>query len=139
MTVMEKVSYLKGLAEGLGLDENDKRDKIIGAIIDTLEGIAESIETIEVDIADVSDQLDAVDEDLAEVEEYVYEEDEEYDDEDFFPVKCPECGEEIFVDDDALGEDYIICPKCGTKLEFDFGCDCGCEDCDHSDSEEESK
>ena len=29
MTVTEKAAYIKGLAEGLGLDENNKQDKII--------------------------------------------------------------------------------------------------------------
>ena len=37
MTVTEKVSYLKGLAEGLGIDENEKNGKVIKAIIDVLD------------------------------------------------------------------------------------------------------
>ena len=36
MTVTEKVSYLKGLAEGLGIDENEKNGKVIKAIIDAV-------------------------------------------------------------------------------------------------------
>ena len=39
MTVTEKVSYLKGLAEGLGIDESEKNGKMIKAIIDVLEDI----------------------------------------------------------------------------------------------------
>lgn len=134
MTVMEKVSYLKGLAEGLGLDENDKKDKIIKAIIDTLAEVADSIECIEEDIADIGDQVDAIDEDLAEVEEFVYEDEDDEDDEDFYSVTCPECGEEIFLDEDAIDEEYFNCPACGSKLEFDY--DCGCEDCEHDEDEE---
>ena len=39
MTVTEKVSYLKGLAEGLGIDENEKNGKVIKAIIDVLDDL----------------------------------------------------------------------------------------------------
>ena len=64
----------------------------------------------------------AVDEDLADVEEFLYddEEDDDFDDDDFVQVTCPECNEDIFLDPDALDEDYIDCPACGTKLEFEF-------------------
>ena len=41
MTVTEKVSYLKGLAEGLGIDESEKNGKMIKAIIDVLEDFGE--------------------------------------------------------------------------------------------------
>ena len=34
MEIKEKVAYIKGLAEGLGLDENDKNGKVLAAIID---------------------------------------------------------------------------------------------------------
>ncbi|MBQ2676019.1 MAG: hypothetical protein IJF54_01280 [Clostridia bacterium] len=143
MTVIEKVAYLKGLAEGLGLDENNKTDKLISAIIDVLDDMALTLCDIEDDVADISDQVDAVDEDLADVEEFLYEdEDDDCDcdcdcDDEFFQVTCPECGEDIFVDDDMLEDEFINCPACGTKLEFDFDdcdcedddCDCGC--CDH--------
>lgn len=143
MTVIEKVAYLKGLAEGLGLDENNKTDKLISAIIDVLDDMALTLSDIEDDVADISDQVDAVDEDLADVEEFLYEdEDDDCDcdcdcDDEFFQVTCPECGEDIFVDDDMLEDEFINCPACGTKLEFDFDdcdcedddCDCGC--CDH--------
>ena len=122
MTVIEKVSYLKGLAEGLGLDESNKHDKLIRAMIDVLDGIAAEFEMIDEDMAELSEQIDAVDEDLADVEEFLYddEEDDDFDDDDFVQVTCPECNEDIFLDPDALDEDYIDCPACGTKLEFEF-------------------
>ena len=44
MTVTEKVSYLKGLAEGLGIDESEKNGKMIKAIIDVLEDIGLELE-----------------------------------------------------------------------------------------------
>ena len=122
MTVIEKVSYLKGLAAGIGLDESNKHDKLIRAMIDVLDEIAAEFEMIDEDMAELSEQIDAVDEDLADVEEFLYddEEDDDFDDDDFVQVTCPECNEDIFLDPDALDEDYIDCPACGTKLEFEF-------------------
>ena len=36
MTIGEKVSYIKGLAEGLGLEGDTKEGKILNAIIDNV-------------------------------------------------------------------------------------------------------
>ena len=43
MTVTEKVAYLKGLAQGLGMDADNKQDKLIAAIIDVLDDVALSL------------------------------------------------------------------------------------------------
>ena len=72
MTVYEQISYLKGLAEGLGLDENNKQDKLIKAIIDVLDEIAVSIDELEDVSEELCEQIDAVDEDLASLEEDFY-------------------------------------------------------------------
>ena len=37
MTVTEKVAYLKGLMEGLSVDETSKEGKILKAVVDVLE------------------------------------------------------------------------------------------------------
>ena len=50
MEISEKVAYLKGLAEGLKLDEETKEGKLIAAIIDVLDAMAE-------EFADVEDEL----------------------------------------------------------------------------------
>ena len=39
----EKVSYLRGLAEGLGLDENTNEGKLFTHIIDILDDMANAI------------------------------------------------------------------------------------------------
>ena len=75
MTISEKVSYIKGLADGLELGD-DKQSKVIKAIIDVLDDIACDVESIEEDLAELSEQIDAVDEDLAEVEDLIYEDDD---------------------------------------------------------------
>ena len=120
MTVSEKVSYIKGLAEGLGLDENNKTDKILQNIIDVLDDMAAELACAEDDILDLNDTVDEIDEDLGELEDFVYDDEDDMDDDYFYQVTCPKCGTEIYLDEDTLAEESIACPECGTDLEFEF-------------------
>ena len=129
MGVSEKVAYLKGLAEGLGLDAESKEGKLFAAIIDVLDEMAEEILDLEEEMADIEEGLDAVSDDLSEVEETLYELEDEFDDddnedeedeEDCFMTTCPACEEEIFFDETVLEDGEGVCPNCGEKLEFDL-------------------
>ena len=129
MGVSEKVAYLKGLAEGLGLDAESKEGKLFAAIIAVLDEMAEEILDLEEEMADIEEGLDAVSDDLSEVEETLYELEDEFDDdddedeedeEDCFMTTCPACEEEIFFDETVLEDGEVVCPNCGEKLEFDL-------------------
>lgn len=137
MTISEKVSYIKGLADGLELDDN-KESKILKAIIDVLDDISVSIAEIEDGCAEICEQLDAVDEDLSTLEDDFYEDDECCCDDDddecccedddcCYEIECPACNDVIYLDEDMIDEGSIKCPNCGTNLEFDFD-DCECDD-----------
>lgn len=141
MTLTEKVAYLKGLAAGLDLDKDSKETKIFEAMFDILEDMALTVTDIDEDLSSVEEYVDEIDADLDDLEEYVYCEDDEddfccCDDEDeLYEVACPSCGEEIYLDDEMLDEEFIECPACGEKLELDIDfddcdCDCGCDCCD---------
>ena len=141
MNTSEKVAYVKGLAEGLGYDNKSKEGKILTAILDILEDVAHDIEDLEENAWDLGEAIDQVSDDLAEIEELVYDEDfddEEDEDEDedyepcscccggededepvFYEVTCPKCGNTITIDEDVLDLGAIDCPNCGEKLEFD--------------------
>lgn len=140
MNISEKVAYIKGLAEGLSLDESTKEGKLLAAIIDILDDVSVEIDDIEETISDLGDQIDAVDEDLSTVEEIIYDDEDDEDDDccccgddeddEVYEVECPACNDIIYLDADMLAEDGVDCPNCGTRLEFDFdGCDC-CDDDD---------
>ena len=43
MTVTEKVAYLKGLAEGLGIQEDSKEGKLLKTVMDVLADLAVSV------------------------------------------------------------------------------------------------
>lgn len=130
MNLTERIAYIRGLCEGLKLDENKDEVKVLSAIIDLLEDMAYDVTDLEDVVDDVCDQVDEIDEDLSEVEEFVYsddfcdcwdDEDEEFSDDDaYYEVTCPSCGETTILDEDALLGGEINCPECGEKLEFDF-------------------
>ena len=80
MTIAEKVSYIKVLAEGLKLDADSANGKILTAIIDVLGDIALNIEDIDSDLADLTDVVDDVEEDLMYLEDEVYGDDDYGDD-----------------------------------------------------------
>lgn len=124
MSISEKVAYLRGLMEGMRIDESTNEGKLFAAIIDALDDIALEIEDLSDEVMELSDGLDVVSDDLEDVEELIYddEDDEEEDDEEeeCYATTCPECEEEIYFDDYMLEEGEIVCPNCGAKLEFDL-------------------
>ena len=146
MDICEKIAYIKGLAEGLNLDETKPKGKILAAIIDLLGDITEEICDIEEGCEEIIEQIDAVDEDLADLESFIYEDDEDEDDcdcdcdccdDEVYEIECPACNDVIYLDADMLEEEGMVCPNCGTDLEFDFeGCDCDCCDCGTEETEE---
>lgn len=161
MNLTEKISYIKGLAEGLNLDESKAEVKIINAIVDLLDDIAFEVNDMEDLYDELSAQVDEIDHDLATLESYVYDDefdcdcdncsdcdDDFMDDENpFYEVTCGSCNQKINVSEDVLLEGEIECPNCGELLEFDFsglfdnecgedGC-CSCDSCDEDDKDTE--
>lgn len=141
MTSSEKVAYIKGLAEGMKIDDSTNEGKLLLNILDVLEDITLDMEDIEDGLVELSEQVDAVDEDLDSLEEVVYEDilgdDDDCDcgcdccdGDEFYEVECPLCGTEFEVDEESLIEGEVECPNCGELLTYDFDCDCGEEGCD---------
>lgn len=136
----ERVSYLKGLADGMQINDASNEGRLLKAIVDVLDDFALAIEDIE-EVQDLlSEQVDGIDEDLAEVEEAVFEDDYDYDcccDDDEDEIECPFCGEPIELDEIVLNKetDSFECPSCHKKIEVEWDCECGCEDCEDTDKE----
>lgn len=144
MDILEKVAYMKGLAEGMNLDTKTNEGKLFSVMMDILEDMALEIEDLYEEQAELEEGLDAVSDDLNDVESYLYEMDGEYDeDEDdgeVYETTCPSCEEEIFFDETILADGCVECPNCGEKLDFDLseledGCcgECCCGDCEDED------
>jgi DNA-directed RNA polymerase subunit RPC12/RpoP len=129
MSLKEKVAYLKGLAEGLGLDSESKEGKLISVIIDTLSDMAEDIVELSENALDIGDELDSLSSDLADVEEFLF--DDEYDDDDdyddFFGFDDDDDDDDY--DDDDFDDDECGCEFCsGGALSYETACpSCGAE------------
>jgi len=117
----EKVSYIKGLAEGLGLQKEDSKEaRILMNIIELLRDIVDAIDELEASQAEQDDFIDAINEDLTDIQNDIYGEDEDLDmDEDthYVEVTCPHCQETVYFDEEVFEEeDDIICPNCGKPI-----------------------
>ena len=128
MEILEKVAYMKGLAEGLGLDTKSKEGKLLTVMMDILDDIALELRDLSDGQGELEEALDAVSDDLSDVEGYLYEMDGEYEEEDdeededgeVYATTCPNCEEEIFFDETILADGGVECPNCGEKLDFDL-------------------
>lgn len=130
MDTTESLGYLKGLIEGLDLGDNKKETKVFSAIVDVLSNIVEDIDDMTDGVEMLADQVDAVDEDLADLEEYVYDDyddecdcddccDDDDEDEEEFEVECPLCNTPFTVDAETALNGTFPCPNCGEMLEFE--------------------
>ena len=135
MEITEKVAYLKGLMEGMKIDTETNEGKILSAMVDILEDIGLELEDLWNAQGELEDGLDVVSDDLEDIEDIVYDEDDEDDeesfddeyyeddaeeDEDCYATTCPTCEETIYFDESVLEDGEVICPNCGEKLEFDM-------------------
>lgn len=123
-----RVAYLKGLMEGVEIDKSTKEGKVLIEMVDILNDMASEIECVKDSQDDIEEYMGALDEDLEDVENEIYgEDDEDEDDEDegYVDVKCPNCGEVVYVENDILEEEKKIeCPNCGKSIELNESCTC---------------
>ena len=144
MTLIEKAAYIKGLCDGLEPDTTTKEGKIWAALIDlvtdmaqTVEDHEEAIDEIDGAIDELIDYAEELDDDLAAVEEYLDEEcecdgdcencdacddcdmdcdcDYEDEDEEFYEVVCPNCGQTVNFDI-SIDTENLVCPACSEKF-----------------------
>lgn len=99
-----------------------------------------SVEDLEENALNLGEEIDVLSDDLADVEEVVFDdedEDEEDYDDDWFEVECPTCGADIVVDDEALADGEVECPSCGTRYAMELTDDEGEEDAGDGEEPEE--
>ncbi|WP_295210630.1 CD1247 N-terminal domain-containing protein [Ruminococcus sp.] len=137
MELSKKVAYLKGLMDGLKIDDSTNEGKILYAMADILDEMAATVEDVADEVDEAVELLDTLDEDLGELEDDFYcddddcdcdddcccdDDDEDYEDDDdaMYECVCPNCGDTIMLGENIIAEGSIDCPNCGESLEFDF-------------------
>ena len=122
----DRISYLKGMAAGMKLNMDKDSNKLMLEMLTVMGEMAEEMAAMTEAHNDLNEYVESIDDDLAELEESLFGE-ENMDGEDID-------GED---DEDEDGEDDLIiyaCPHCGTEIEFqandvDFDEDYLCPEC----------
>ncbi len=159
MKLTEKMSYLKGMMDGLEFDRTTKEGKILAQMSEVLEEVVVYIEDLQSQVDELTELCDIIDEDLGDIEDELYGEDEDFncgecegcfdddddfeeddydfdaDDEELYEITCPTCGDTILLDESMIDEGCINCPNCDELLEFDYE-NLTIEDFENSESEE---
>ena len=131
MTISEKVAYIQGLYDGLGLDgEKSGEARILSELLDVMKEVGQRLDGMDAAMDQFDEELDALGDSVADLEEAVFDDEEEDegftgfededDEEDFFEIPCPTCGEDLVVDDETLAAGVVDCPACGGKFALSF-------------------
>ncbi|MFI3170370.1 MAG: hypothetical protein R3Y06_10535 [Faecalibacterium sp.] len=125
MKLIQKAAYLKGLMEGLGIDESTKEGKVLLAMHELLEEMAAVITDMDDDVDQLYDDIDTVAEELEALEDDLYEEDDEdEEDEDEegdyeYEITCTECGAVNLANEDVMfSGEVLYCASCNKPLDF---------------------
>ena len=150
----ERVSYLRGLADGLNISEDTNEGKLLKVMIDVIDDIAISVEDVEDTQNEIMDTVDDIDERLEDAEDFIYEDEDcdddccccgdddcDCDDMEYAELECPNCGAEIELDSSIIDEEMnvLICPGCMEEIEIEWiddcdeDCCCGCHECAEDD------
>ena len=149
MELNSKASYLKGLFDGYELGDT-KESKIISKLLDVVSELCERVSELEKDNDELYEYVTQMASDIIDIENVVYDdgeyedysdlndddEDEVFDEEDYYEIECPSCGEKICFTDD-IDLDELVCPACGEpvgSVSCEGDCD-SCDGCDASDAE----
>lgn len=98
--LLKKVSYLEGLAEGLGVDKTTNEGKLLLQIIDVLGDFTDVLEEVVEDQIGLEEYVSFIDEDLSDVEDEIYDDYDEFEDFDFdddFEIldECLDCTDDF--------------------------------------------
>ena len=145
MELIENAAYLKGLAEGLKIDESTNEGKLIVKMIDLIGEMSNKISALEVMNDDLYDYMEEMARDIVAIEDDLYYDDDEEEadysdlnededfecdpDEEYYELECPSCGEKICFTDD-IDLEGMLCPACGEAIGDIQLCDGECESCD---------
>ena len=145
MGISEHAAYIKGAFDFSEIDKNSTEGKIIGELLTLVADMADKINALEADNKELHEYVEELDHDLGEVEEelYFYDDDEDFDDyddlnddedyegedEEFYEIECPSCGELVYFDE-SIDLSDLICPACGEKIGDIELCDGDCSSCD---------
>lgn len=146
----DKVSYLKGLAAGMKLNMDKDANKLLVEVLGVLGEFAEEMQAMTDAHDELSEYVESIDDDLADLEETLFGDDDdcgcdhdedcdcdecEDEEDEVIAYSCPSCGHELefLASDVDFDEDYL-CPACGKSVFPEVE-----EDEDEAEEEEEDE
>ena len=124
----DRISYLKGMAAGMKLNMDKDTNKLLMEVMNVMGEMAEEMAAMTEAHNDLNEYVESIDDDLADLEETLFgEEDGEIDEE----MAAEDDDEDEFGEDDLI---VYACPHCGHEIEFhasdvDFDEDYLCPEC----------
>ena len=104
----DRAAYLRGLAEGMGLDKEKKEHKLLLEMLGLMDEMAQKVSELDADVGELEEYVEDLDSDLSDMEEVLFGDDED-------ECDCDEedgcsCGKTVLVK--AADIDYDESPVC---------------------------
>ena len=137
----DRAAYLRGLADGMGLDKEKNENRLLLEMLNLLDEMAEKINELDEDVGEMEAYVEDLDADLADIEDALFGEDDDEcdccdcDDEDCdcdcdcheheefeaLSFECPACGKDVvLMASDIDYEQSPVCAHCGTPFFTDL-------------------
>jgi len=127
----DKVSYIRGLMEGLGVDAGSNEGRLLKQIVELLGEMADEMEALSAVQDELSEYVDDIDNDLCELEHVVGLDDE--DDDDDFDDDDEDDDEDDddfeFDEDEECSGDCGACSGCAEEDDDNVYVECMCPSC----------
>ena len=133
----DRISFLKGMAAGMKLNMEKDSNKLMLEMLNVMGEMAEEMAAMTEAHNDLNEYVESIDDDLADLEETLFgEEDGEVDEElvegedgeieigedDLIIYACPHCGHEIeFSASDVDFDEDFLCPACDKPIFPELG------------------
>ena len=118
----DRVSFLKGMAAGMKLNMEKDANKLMMEMLSLMGEMAEEMQQMAEAHADLNDYVESIDDDLADLEETLFgDEDALEDEDDLEDVDVDDMDDLDDEDEDEPADDELIsyaCPSCEHVIEF---------------------
>ncbi|NLV17659.1 MAG: AraC family transcriptional regulator [Syntrophomonadaceae bacterium] len=121
----ERISFLQGLGQGMNVAGSSPQGTMIIEMLGVMSDIAENLNGLRRDFESFKIYVESIDDDLYDLAENLYREDDE---DQYIQVSCKNCGEDVYFEAIYLNDEdviEIVCPNCDEVVyvndgSFDF-------------------
>lgn len=134
-SLTERAAYLRGLADGMGIDREKNENRLMLEMLDLMDEMAQKINEMDADIGELEEYVEDLDSVLADVEEALFEDEDGCDccddddcdcccgddDDEELSFDCPHCGKTVMVKASDIDYDESpVCQYCGQPFFTDM-------------------